>query len=471
SFRMPGNRRPATSSFPSSASIAPCVIIPIDDVDDESDPASALLAATQSGSDQLSEPSPSPSESVHDGTASNDPQFYENNHLIEALLLQRVQEAAETAALNAMSGRRNTVTYGDSDGAAPQSIRVTESMEDTSESDDEETADEEEPPRDRANNVETTPEILRREFNRVRLALRQNRNAQTVASMFSKFLPFALLFLLKLCFEKSSALLSIILGYMVFLIGDKHITSISSSQRGSIFVTLWAIVGHYVALHYVIGVDLVPVLNALILHFQPYEPCLVTLYFVIMSDLAAKHITILVKAVVVSIPVRTMALKRRRRLLQFLEYTSQTFRCTIAGPWWIMYFLGPFNMADSASALTYLHELPVANTLFVCAFIILKVKEIIEFGQSMYRSAVSLLNMVSYGVAPTQEEIAKHDKCSICFENLRFPIKLLCNHIFCEECAEKWLDEKHTCPMCRAQVEEQDSRFFNAATCKTVRIY
>ncbi|GMS94486.1 hypothetical protein PENTCL1PPCAC_16661, partial [Pristionchus entomophagus] len=120
---------------------------------------------------------------------------------------------------------------------------------------------------------------------------------------------------------------------------------------------------------------------------------------VLMSDLAAKHITVLIKGLVVLIPVRTMALKRRLRLLQFLEYTSHTFRCTIAAPWWIMYFLGPFNTSDSASALIYLHELPLAKTLFVCTFIILKVKEIIEFGQNVYQSAISLINMVSYGVA------------------------------------------------------------------------
>ncbi|GMR62331.1 hypothetical protein PMAYCL1PPCAC_32526, partial [Pristionchus mayeri] len=460
--RMPSNRRPATSSYPSSASTAPCIIIPIDDVDDESDSATALLAATaQSGSGHPSEGSSPSSSSSNEGHVVGD-------QTTEEMLLQRVQEAAEVAALNAMSGRRRTENYSDMEAGTLQPIR--EETMDSSESDDEETADEESV-RDRSNNVETTPEILRRELNRVRLAFSQNRNAQTVASIFAKFVPFLLLFIAKLTYEKFPSILSIIMGYFVFLIGDKHVTSISSGQRGSLFVTAWAIAGHYLALHYVVGVDITPVLNALILHFQPYEPFLITFYYVILSDLAAKHITIVVKAVVVTIPVRTLALKRRRRLLQFLEYSSQTFRCAIAAPWWIMYFLGPFNTMDSASALTYLRELPVANTLFVCVFVILKVKEIIDFGQDVYRSLISLLNMVSYGVAPTQEEIDKHDKCSICFETMRCPIKLMCNHIFCEECAEKWLDEKHTCPMCRAHVEEQDSRFFNAATCKTVRLY
>ncbi|GMT35658.1 hypothetical protein PFISCL1PPCAC_26955, partial [Pristionchus fissidentatus] len=430
------NRRPVSSSYASSAATAPCLIIPIDDGDEDDDilanPASALLAVTA----------------------------------------QRVQEAAEVAALNAIGGGRrrsgesNAFSVDIENGEQTNRVENDESGDSEGESEDEPPA-----PRDRENNVETTPEILRREFNRVRLALRQNRNAQTVASMFSKFLPFALLFLLKLCFEKSSALLSIIMGYLVFLVGDKHVTSISSSQRGSLIVTAWAIAGHYLALHYVIGLSLAPVLNGLMMHFQPYETSLVTLYYVIMSDLAAKHITVLLKALVVSIPVRTMALKRRRRLLQFMEYGSQTFRCAIAAPWWIMYFLGPFNTTDSASAFSYLHELPVANTIFVCVFVVLKVKEIIDNGQGVYRSAISLLNMVSYGVPPTQEEIAKEPKCSICYETMRCPIKLTCNHIFCEECAEKWLDEKHTCPMCRAHVEEQDSSYFNASTCKTIRFY
>lgn len=56
--------------------------------------------------------------------------------------LYLINKSTNIVFLSLKQSNCSTVTYGDSDGAAPQSIRVTESMEDTSESDDEETADE-----------------------------------------------------------------------------------------------------------------------------------------------------------------------------------------------------------------------------------------------------------------------------------------------------------------------------------------
>ena len=43
--------------------------------------------------------------------------------------------------------------------------------------------------------------------------------------------------------------------------------------------------------------------------------------------------------------------------------------------------------------------------------------------------------------------------CSICFENMKDNIKLICNHVYCESCIKKWLTEKsNTCPICRTEI-------------------
>ncbi|GMR57434.1 hypothetical protein PMAYCL1PPCAC_27629, partial [Pristionchus mayeri] len=152
---------------------------------------------------------------------------------------------------------------------------------------------------------------------------------------YAKYAPLVLLLMFKLMYVMSSELLSIIIGYAVFVIGDRRSTQVSSTHRGYLVMTACAIVFHYLALHYLLT-DLTIVLYSIILQFQPYSTCLVTFFYIVMNDLAIKHISILSKAVVVSFPERKMSLKRRERLHQFIEYISLAFRCILPAPWWIV---------------------------------------------------------------------------------------------------------------------------------------
>ncbi len=44
------------------------------------------------------------------------------------------------------------------------------------------------------------------------------------------------------------------------------------------------------------------------------------------------------------------------------------------------------------------------------------------------------------------------DSCPICQEGMKSPVKLSCDHLFCEGCVGEWLHRERTCPMCRAVV-------------------
>ena len=46
------------------------------------------------------------------------------------------------------------------------------------------------------------------------------------------------------------------------------------------------------------------------------------------------------------------------------------------------------------------------------------------------------------------------EECPVCFSSSETTIKIKkCNHIFCEDCIQKWLkDHKNTCPICRVNV-------------------
>ena len=53
----------------------------------------------------------------------------------------------------------------------------------------------------------------------------------------------------------------------------------------------------------------------------------------------------------------------------------------------------------------------------------------------------------------------KLDECPICFSDSETTIKIKkCQHIFCEDCIEKWLkNHKNTCPICRVNVIENEN--------------
>jgi len=43
--------------------------------------------------------------------------------------------------------------------------------------------------------------------------------------------------------------------------------------------------------------------------------------------------------------------------------------------------------------------------------------------------------------------------CTICYDRPRRPkVAVLCGHFGCEDCWQKWLNEKHECPVCRCKV-------------------
>jgi hypothetical protein len=51
-------------------------------------------------------------------------------------------------------------------------------------------------------------------------------------------------------------------------------------------------------------------------------------------------------------------------------------------------------------------------------------------------------------------------ECAICLEGLNVPLKLPCDHIFCEVCLMTWVQREATCPCCRAVVPGADGGTF-----------
>lgn len=78
--------------------------------------------------------------------------------------------------------------------------------------------------------------------------------------------------------------------------------------------------------------------------------------------------------------------------------------------------------------------------------------------------AISLIKMVtfslhhnhSYGEDVSDAELMEMDEkeCAICQDELHDPVKLPCNHVFCDVCISEWLDENKTCPICRVTIPQ-----------------
>jgi hypothetical protein len=62
---------------------------------------------------------------------------------------------------------------------------------------------------------------------------------------------------------------------------------------------------------------------------------------------------------------------------------------------------------------------------------------------------------LEYGHYSTPTELAHAQDCPVCFDRLYVPVTLKCNHVFCEHCIYEWLDKEKTCPVCRAEVENE----------------
>lgn len=62
--------------------------------------------------------------------------------------------------------------------------------------------------------------------------------------------------------------------------------------------------------------------------------------------------------------------------------------------------------------------------------------------------------LVDLGICKSREWLIERDKileCNICFDS-KLHIKTPCNHIFCKNCIESWLNTATTCPFCRQDI-------------------
>ncbi|KAH8326527.1 hypothetical protein KR067_009777 [Drosophila pandora] len=168
------------------------------------------------------------------------------------------------------------------------------------------------------------------------------------------------------------------------------------------------------------------------------------LYYIAVSDLLIKLLTMLVKLGITMLPHHLMRLKVRARLYVLVEYSSQFYRALTPITQWFLF------LYESYSGLEV-----VSGGLFSALYLGAKIFELVERGKSLKKAIVTFRKNIDSERPPTKDELdAAGALCPICHDAFNSPIVLECGHIFCDECVQTWFKREQTCPMCRAKVSD-----------------
>ncbi|XP_061528750.1 RING finger and transmembrane domain-containing protein 2 isoform X3 [Phycodurus eques] len=151
----------------------------------------------------------------------------------------------------------------------------------------------------------------------------------------------------------------------------------------------------------------------------------------------------------------------RGKFYLLIEELSQLFRALVPIQLWYKYI-----MPEEPSASYFL------GATLIIIYSLCKSFDICGRASTLRKALVLLCYSQSYGVrAGSQQCSEAGDVCAICQADFREPVALLCQHVFCEECLNSWLDRERACPLCRATVVETVRCWKDGTTSAHFQIY
>ena len=134
--------------------------------------------------------------------------------------------------------------------------------------------------------------------------------------------------------------------------------------------------------------------------------------------------------------------------LVVFNHLSYVYRLLLPVPFWTPYFAD----RTALSSITIYFALSTYMIIKVGLLAIALKAVVVSFRQACTGDP-------PYGVrVPLNTAPDADNMCAVCHETLNSPVQLQCKHVFCEECIGRWLEREHTCPMCRAKIENSSAQ-------------
>uniref|UniRef100_A0A915ESQ6 RING-type domain-containing protein n=1 Tax=Ditylenchus dipsaci TaxID=166011 RepID=A0A915ESQ6_9BILA len=247
-----------------------------------------------------------------------------------------------------------------------------------------------------------------------------------------------LMLTIRFFFHNFGSCFALVLGFFHYQDATRFARCISGA--GDIYFPLANIlIRNFIILHVL---DKNFILSAATFHDQismlPNATFFSTIYRVVSTELFIMDIALICKLIVAKIP--SVSKPRKRRVYQWIEYTSTLYRFPIPFVQWSAFLNG------------------LVWTMLYSTFKTLVGLTIVW---SWFRTTVRLFHYSHLGTMPSVDEMKHAEHCTICYGDFGSPIKLNCNHIFCSDCIRTWLDREVTCPICRATVTKEDNNYRN----------
>lgn len=305
--------------------------------------------------------------------------------------------------------------------------------------------------------------------------LEQNPEVYSVLQSFLRYLPFAILILIKEIYEHTTDIFVISGLFATFIHANntvKHQVSRQGKRElGPLAVIALNIITCMLFVYFLRGNN--ELKHSLFL-FPPSMSIPISLtslmWTIVVMDYILKLGIVLIKAIITAGSPRLFQLSSRGKYFVFIEISSQIYRAIATVPLWIQYLLNNHSIHSDESSTMVVFRTLVG--VFLCAlYLFCKIYSGVAILQKWGTAFTKLFQSCNYGIKPTDEQLKICGPiCPICHEEYRKPSFLQCKHIFCEECLAMWLDRERTCPMCRSTVAE-DPEWKDGSTAYFVQLF
>ncbi|XP_058810709.1 RING finger and transmembrane domain-containing protein 2-like isoform X2 [Phymastichus coffea] len=271
------------------------------------------------------------------------------------------------------------------------------------------------------------------------------------------YITFLGILLTKFIYENGAEILNFVLLVVTFIQANNDLKrEILKQQNRSHMVLLGIlcyIIGCFVFINFVFK-------EPIFFSYSPPKTISQLLWTVAVTDYVLKLITVAFKVLMTLLPIKILPCHKRGKYYLMIEAASQLYRCVAPLNPWFYYLYLVYNGPDK-----------VLGIVLFLMYGVHKSGDFFSHIKFFFECAWKMLQNVSLGTSPTKEQIiAAGGICAICHEEYSTPVRLYCNHIFCEGCVTTWLDRERSCPLCRASITD-DPIYRDGHTTHFVQLY